>query len=182
MVNEYLQTMTMNIPKICIDIAPFIGEPWRLWFHYSMANCGKFNISYSYAIETEWEKWFYRNTQVCRLSKDNIRLFISNTIADLDLLTSSFKFFDIPEEEQTWYKKIKEHIFLKYNSPKLLINNILKLTNKHFDINFKYDSYLDNKSFELPNIGIYQFIVEENIRRIGIYNEVIKYGNENLFK
>jgi len=176
MVNEYLQTMTLNTPKICLDTAPFIGEPWRLWFHYSIANCGKFNITYSYAIETEWEKWFYREVIDCRLSGDHIRLFISDTISDLDPMTSSFCFFEVSGGEQWQYQKMKEHVFSKYNSPKLLINNLLKLANQHFNKKLAYDSWRENKIFEVPDIGIYRFMVEENIRRMNIFNEVIKYG------
>lgn len=182
MVNEYLQTMTPNVPKICIDTAPFIGEPWRLWFHYSIAHCGQFNITYSYAIETEWEKWFYRDAIDCRLSRDNIRLFISDTISDMEPLKSSFEFFDVSANEEDWYSNIKKHIFENYDTPKLLINNLLKQTNKHFNIDLSFNSYREDKEISLPDVGIYRFIVEENERRRDIFNKVVKYGNENLYK
>jgi len=180
MVNEYLQTMTPNIPKICIDTAPFIGEPWRLWFHYSIAGCGRFNINYSYAIETEWKKWFYRDATDCRLSRGNIRLFISDTISDLDRLESSFEFIEIPHYDEAWYEKAKEHVFTKYETPKLLVNNLLKLSNKHFGIDLSFDSYLNNRKIRLPDVGVYRFVAEENERRMGIYNEVVAYGTESL--
>ncbi|OGS40528.1 MAG: hypothetical protein A3K77_00860 [Euryarchaeota archaeon RBG_13_31_8] len=182
MVHEYLHTITPNIKKISIDTEPFIGEPWRLWFHYSITHSGNFNINYSYIIEGEWQYWFYRNRQDCRLSQDNIRLFITDTISDLELYKTSFEFFDISAMEETWYSKTKEFIFSKYDTPKLLINNLLKLSNKYFNIDISYDSYKENKIIKLPDIGIYRFIVEENKRRMGIYNEVIKYGNESLYK
>lgn len=182
MVNEYLQTMTPNIPKICIDNAPFIGEPWRLWFHYSIANCGQFNITYSYAIETEWEKWFYRDTPDCRLSGNNIRLFLSDTISDIEPLRSSFEFFEVNAIEEDWYLNAKKHVFEKYDTPKLLINNLLKLANKYFSIDLSFDSYLRNEVMKLPDVGIYRFMAEENDRRRDIFNEVVKYGNENLYR
>lgn len=182
MVNEYLQTMTPNVQKICIDNDPFIGEPWRLWFHYSIANCGRFNITYSFAMETEWEKWFYRDVSDCRLSRDNIRLFISDTISDIDQLHSSFEFFDVSPLDEDWYLNAKKHVFEKYDTPKMLINNLLKLANKHFGIELSYDSYLGNGVIKLPDIGIYRFMAEENERRRDIYNEVVKYGNENLYR
>ena len=182
MVNEYLQTMTPNVPKICIDSAPFIGEPWRLWFHYSIANCGQFNITYSYAIETEWERWFYRDAVDCRLSRDNIRLFISDTISDIEPLRSSFEFFDVSTTEEDWYLNVKNHIFENYSTPKLLINNLLKQTNKHFNIGLSFNSYRDDQEIRLPDVGIYRFMAEENERRRDFFNEVVKYGNENLYK
>lgn len=187
MVNEYLQTMTPNIRKICIDNEPFIGEPWRLWFHYSIANCGNFGITYSYAIETEWEHWFYRDIPDCRLSKDNIRLFIADTVSDLDPLVTEFEFTDIDESDESWYAEAKEAVFTRRNTPKLIINDLLKLANDRYGLNISFDSYRKRPADDLlfpeppkiimPDIGIYRFMTEENLRRMGIYNEVVKYEN-----
>jgi len=190
MVNEYLQTMTPNIPKLCIDTAPFIGEPWRLWFHYSIAACGRFNITYSYVIETEWEHWFYRDTNDCRLSKDNVRLFISDTFSDLDPLRAVFEFSDVSFEEEAWYQRAKESVFSARDTPKLIINDLLKMANKHFGMDLSYDTYRKQSPVQgtlfpeplrivVPDIGVYRFVVEENLRRMGIYNEVVCY--ENLY-
>ena len=133
-------------------------------------------------METEWEKWFYRDVSDCRLSRDNIRLFISDTISDIDQLHSSFEFFDVSPLDEDWYLNAKKHVFEKYDTPKMLINNLLKLANKHFGIELSYDSYLGNGVIKLPDIGIYRFMAEENERRRDIYNEVVKYGNENLYR
>lgn len=177
-INEYLQTMTPHIKKYSIDTCPFIGEPWRLWFHYSITNSGKFNITYSYAIETEWKHWFYRERNDCRLAANNISLFINNTYSDLDILRTTFSFMEYIDFNHNYYKEALHFCLQKYNSPKLIINNLLKLCNKHYNININYDSYLTNKKYKIPNLGIYKFIVEENIRRMNIYNKVIL--NENL--
>lgn len=174
MVNEYMQTMTQNIPKISIDNHPFIGEPWRVWFHYSITNTGQFNLTYSYAIETEWQHWFYRDTNDCRLAGENIGMFIDNTYSDLDQLSTKFNFYETNSKQEEWYREAKEHVFAKYNSPKMLINNLLKLTNKHFQLDVSMDSFRSNKNYKLPELGIYKFMVEENQRRLKIYNTVIK--------
>jgi hypothetical protein len=183
-VNEFMQTMTPNVPKISIDTAPFIGEPWRLWFHYSVANCGRFNINYSFAIETEWEHWFYRDVMDCRLSKDNIRLFISDTVSNMEPLRTRFEFREPDPDEDKWYAQAKETVFEKYDTPKLLINNLLKLANRHFGLDISYDSYRTaarptlfdaGDAIVVPDIGIYRFMVEENLRRMGTYNEVVSY-------
>ncbi len=190
MVNEYLQTMTPNIKKICIDTDPFIGEPWRLWFHYSIANCGSFGITYSFAIETEWEHWFYRDTPDCRLSRDNIRLFISDTISDIEPFQTVFEFTEVSADEEAWYQQAKEAVFAKRDTPKLIINDLLKTANAHYDLDLSFDSFRNRSGaapslfqdqtpgkFIVPDIGIYRFVVEENIRRMGIYNEVVSYEN-----
>jgi hypothetical protein len=170
-VNEYMQTLTPNIKKVVIDTAPFIGEPWRLWFHYSIAHCGKFNISYSYAIETEWKKWFYRETPDCRLAGANIRLFIDKTYSDLDPLTTDFEFYDVDPEP---YDLLKEHVFEKYDSPKLIINNLLKQTNKQYGVDIGYETFTSNTTLKLPDLKIYQFVAEEIKRRVDTYNEVVR--------
>jgi len=176
-INEYMQTMTPNVPKISVDTAPFIGEPWRLWFHYSIANCGKFNITYSYIIETEWQHWFYRDIQDCRLSGQNIKLFLTDTVSDIQPLKTKFYFSDISEHENKWYQESKKNVFDKFNTPKMLINNILKLTNKYFGLKISYDSFLADEKIIVPDLPIYRFVSEECKRRMNIYNEVISYEN-----
>ena len=187
MVNEYLQTMTPNIPKICIDTAPFIGEPWRLWFHYSIAGCGNFGITYSFAIETEWEHWFYRDVPDCRISGDNIRLVISDTVSDLEPLRTEFDFAEIDAAEEEWYEQAKETVFARRDTPKLIINDLLKLANQHYKLDISFDTYRKRpeagslfqaqETITVPDIGIYRFMVEENLRRMGTYNEVVQYEN-----
>ena len=180
MVNEYLQTMTPNIPKISVDTAPFIGEPWRLWFHYSIAACGYFKITYSYAIETEWKKWFYRDAPDCRISSGNIRLLLSDTVSDIAPLETTFDFVPVGDGELIWYEKLKQHIFNKYSTPKMLISGILKPSNRYFGVNMTYESYRENRRITLPDLPVFRFMAEENLRRMGIYNEVVRYGAENL--
>jgi len=176
MVNDFMQTMTRNIPKISIDTAPFVGEPWRLWYHYDVTNCEKFGVPHGYAIETEWKKWFYRDTNFCRLSADNVKMFISDTYSDLDKLTTKFDFYDVEDKYIRRYEATKADVINNNNnpSPKLLLNKLLKRCNKFFKVSVNYDSYrINNKKFLLPNLGIYRFVVEENRRRMAIYNAVI---------
>lgn len=188
MVNEYLQTMTPHIPKICLDTDPFIGEPWRLWFHYSIANCGNFGITYSFAIETEWKHWFYRDTPHCRLAGENIAMFISDTMSDIEPFQTEFVMEEPSSEEEKWYQQIKEDVFRKRDTPKLIINDLLKEANRHFGLNLSFDSFRyrpedplglfpEPARFVLPDLGIYRFVIEENLRRMGTYNAVVNYEN-----
>jgi hypothetical protein len=180
MVNEYLQTMTPNLPKICLDTAPFIGEPWRLWFHYSIADAGRFGVTYSYAIETEWKHWFERDVPDCRLSGSNIRLLLTDTYSDLDRLTTRFEFVEPSADEQDWYKAAKEQVFEKHSTPKMLVNSLLAMANKRFGLKIGYESYRENRRIEIPDVGVYRFVADEAMRRMKIYNEVVKYGTESL--
>jgi len=173
-VYEHLTTLTANIQKMSIDTEPFLGEPWRYWHHHQFTGTGKkFAIPYSYTIETEWQKWFYRDEKDCRLSGDNIKLFIDDVYSDLDLLISEFKFYDPSNDDLQWYIEAKEHIFSKYSTPKMLIINLLKMCNKKFEIKISYDSFRMNEIFELPELGVYKFVVEENQRRMSTYNAII---------
>jgi hypothetical protein len=180
MVNEYLQTMTPNLPKICLDTAPFLGEPWRLWFHYSVAGSGRFGISYSYALETEWEHWFHRDVPDCRLSASNIRMLLTDTVSDLDLLKTTFHFIEPSPDEEDWYNEVKKQAFERHSTPKMLVNTLLAAVNRRFGLKVSYDSYLENKEVELLDLGVYRFVAEEAVRRMDIYNEVVRHGHENL--
>jgi len=169
-VNDYIQTLTRSIPKISIDSSPFIGEPWRAWYHFDVTNSGKFNVPHGYAIETEWKHWFYRDTTECRLSGDNIGMFIDSIYSDLDILNTTYSVYEI---EDDYYTTVKDFVFNKYDSPKLIINNLLKECNKHYNCFIDFDSYGANKNILLPDLGIYRFMIEENQRRQNIYNRLI---------
>lgn len=169
-VHEYLTTMTPNIQKMSIDSAPFIGEPWRLFFHYLYAGVNKFGVNYSYPVEREWQEWFYRETNDCRLSGKNVKLFIQRTYSDLDALVSRFSVYEPSPEDLEWYDESKKFVFSKYNTPKLLITNLLKLCNIRFQVSVDFNSYLQNSEFSLPDLGVYRFMIEENQRRTKIYN------------
>ena len=176
-VNGYLQTMTPKVSKTVIDSTPFIGEPWRLWYHYSVAFGEWMGVNYSYPIEGEWQKWFYREVNECRFSGNNIRLFIKDTVSDLTVLQTEFQLYAPSPEDIAWYHEAKLSIFAKYDTPKLLINGLLKLSNNRYRQSIDFDSFRTNKQFELPDIGIYRFIKEENERRMSIYNQ---FTNEAL--
>lgn len=177
MVFEYLQTMTPNIPKISIDTAPFIGEPWRLWFHYSVVAGKAFGMTYSYPIEGEWQKWFYRDVDDCRFSGENIKPFIFDTISDLPALTAEFDLFAPSTEDEAWYAEIKKAVFEKRDTPKLIIADLLRAANARYNTKLSYDSYRDSHHVALPDLGIYRFMVEENLRRMRTFNAVVQYEN-----
>jgi hypothetical protein len=169
-IHDYLTTLTPNIPKMVIDTSPFIGEPWRLFYHYLFANCNKFGFNYSYPIEGEWKKWFLYETNECRLSASSLPLFITDTYSDLTPLTTSYDLHVPDDAALEWYGEARGQIFEKYSSPKMWVTHLLALSNKHFNLKIDFDSYLTNEVFVVPDMGVYRFVVEENRRRQGIYN------------
>lgn len=173
LVFEYLQTMTTHINKISIDTSPFIGEPWRFWIHYSMVFGGFLNISYSYAIETEWQNWFYRTKDSCIIAPNELDGKITKTYSDLKKINSEFNFFDPDMFLLNYYNEVKKSAFEVHGTPKKIIQYMLKSLNHRIEIDFGYDSYRENKIFNLPNFGIYKFLAEENQRRQDIYNLLV---------
>jgi len=170
-IHAYLTVLTPHIPKIVVDTAPFIGEPWRLYFHYQIANCfSKFGANYSYPIEGEWRRWFDRDIDECQFSPQNLKDHIVNTLSDLSALTTVFELVPPFANDLEWYEEARKFEFDKFRAPKMLILNLLKVSNKHFGLDVSYDSYLTNQVYKVPDIGIYRFMVEENRRRMGIYN------------
>lgn len=170
-IHAYLVVMTPQIPKISIDTSPFIGEPWRLYFHYQLVNSfSKFGANYSYPIEGEWKRWFERDVEGCKFSPDNLKDYIVDTYSELPVLTTSFELYGPEKKDLEWYEEVKRFEFDRFRAPKLLLANLLRTSNKHFGLDIGYDSYLTNVSFRVPDIGIYRFMVEENRRRLGIYN------------
>lgn len=170
-IHAYLAVMTPQITKIIIDTAPFIGEPWRLYYHYQIANCfDKFGANYSYPIEREWLKWFSRDINKCQFSPEILKDRIVNTWSDLPRLNTIFNFYDPDKNDIEWYKEAKKFEIDRFRGAKSMLLNLTKSANKHFNLKISYDSYLEDKNFKVPSIGIYKFIIEENRRRQAIYN------------
>jgi len=170
-IHAYLTVMTPQVPKISIDTSPFVGEPWRLYFHYQLVNSfSGFGANYSYPIEGEWLKWFERDVEECRFSPENLKRCIVDTYSDLPKSATSFEFYELDDKDTEWYAEAKKFEFEKFRSPKMLLLNLLKMANRHFGLGISYDSYLSGVAFKIPNLGIYRFMVEENRRRLGIYN------------
>tara|TARA_Y100000034_G_scaffold95703_1_gene116366 strand:+ start:28 stop:825 length:798 start_codon:yes stop_codon:yes gene_type:complete len=176
MVFDHMQSMTRNIEKISVDTEPFLGEPWRLWYHYDMTNSDKFGVPHGYAIETEWQHWFYQKITDCRLSANNLDRYIGGTYSDLDELTTTFEFSEVSSEDLSWYEKMKEHVFSSKNTPKTVINQMLKLCNERYELKISYDSFRSNEKIDVPDNKLYRFVVQENCRRMGIWNKVVECG------
>jgi len=178
MVFDYMTSMTRNIEKISIDTQPFIGEPWRVCFHYDITNQECFNAPYSYVLETEWKHWFYRTINDCKLSAKNIMNFIKNadSYSTVPHFKTSFAFYD--NDDESWYQEAKEHVLSIHYTGKMILNNLLKLCNKRYDLKISWDSYRTDEDFKIPDNKLYRFVVEENIRRLRIYNSIIGFKNE----
>lgn len=175
MVFDYMATMTRNIEKISIDTQPFIGEPWRVWWHYDMTNQDKFNLPHSYAMETEWKQWFYKDVNDCRLSAKNLTQYIAPNVSysDLEQYTTTISFYDVKEDEN-WYQEAKDYILKAYHTPKMIVNNLLKVCNKRYELNISYDSFRSNEPLSLPDNKLYRIVGEEIQRRLDIYNTIIQ--------
>jgi len=175
-IHEYLSTLTANIPKLSIDTEPFIGEPWRLFFHYLFTSNNLFKRPHSFAVQTEWLHWFNRESNECIISPEYLGKCIVKTFSDLDLLESTFTFTEVDEKQQTWYAEAKQFTFNKYNTLKLIVNALLKHANTRFGLDLDFGSYHASKDFTIPDIGVYRFVVEENMRRMQIYNTAVLAG------
>jgi hypothetical protein len=170
-IHAYLSVMTPQIAKISIDTAPFIGEPWRLFYHYQVVNSfGAFGANYSYPLEGEYLKWFSRDIEECKFSPGNLKECIVDTYTDLPRLKTSFELYMPDADSLEWYEEAKRAEFKKFRSYKLLLKALLRSANDHFGTTLSYDSYLEDRHIMVPDLGIYRFIVEENRRRLDIYN------------
>jgi len=180
LVFEYLQTMTSQIEKISIDTSPFIGEPWRLWYHYSLAYGTWLDYNYSYIVETDWQHWFYRDSEKSVISSESIKGNLLGTYSDLELLNTTYKIYEPDKMILQYYNEIKEIAFEKYSTPKQLIQFMLKQINTHLNIDFGFDTYLKNKEILLPDLPIVNFLIEENNRRMNIYNTALNYETKDI--
>ena len=170
MVYEYLQTMTPHINKISLDTSPFIGEPWRAWFHYSLAFGEWLGYNYSYIVETDWQHWFYRDAETSILDGQQLCPEVKGTFSDLPKLMPTFEFYEPDALLAEYYQEVKKLAFDKYGTPKQLIQFMSKTLNDHLSLDFSFDSFRKSQRFLLPDFGVYRFMAEENERRMETYN------------
>jgi len=173
LVFEHLQTMTPQVKKMSIDTAPFIGEPWRLWFHFSLVYGQWLGVNYSYAVETDWQHWFLQDRHDSIISAASIKPCLQGVTSDLPELTTSFEFYFPEVELGDFYREVKAHAFEKHDTPKMIIATMLRELNRRLDVSFDVDSFTTNQHYRLPAFGIYSFIANECQRRMAIYNTAI---------
>ena len=173
MVFEYLQTMTSHIRKMSIDTAPFVGEPWRLWFHYSLVFGEWLGVNYSYAVETDWQHWFLRNKEGSIIDPSGVLANKKQTVSDLNPLVTSFVFKEPDAQLAELYSRVKAFAFEKHDTPKLIIVTMLRELNKAIGMQVGFGTYLSNECIALPDFGIYRFVAEECQRRQAIYNAAL---------
>jgi hypothetical protein len=162
--------------KAIIDDRPFYGEPWRLWYIYGFLFHTWIAGENSFALQVDWNHWFERNRPDCLIAPDNLRKHITNTFSDAELLTTRFQFRQPDIFENQKYHDVKAEAFRKYDTHK----NIIQFMLKNLPIGITYESYLSNQTFTMPDWPISRFMVEENERRMNIYNTVINAGNGSL--
>jgi hypothetical protein len=141
-----------------------------LFYHYQITNHNQFEVIHGYAMQTVWNHWFYREESECSLSPSQLKSRLVRTYSNLDPLETTFKFIPLSKADEEWYLEAKKHVFEVNHSPKMIINALLKLANQRYDLKISFDSYLKNKCIEVPDLGIYRFMIEENLRRRDIYN------------
>lgn len=168
---DHLSTLTPDVPKISIDVAPFIGEPWRLFYHYQFTRTGHFLHPHSYAVETEWKSWFCRDREDSIFQPERLKGLLADTYSDLPEMKTEFSWYSVEIE---WYDKIKEHAFNEFPTYKNLLNFLIKESNKKYGLTVGFNDF--GRRWHLPDIGIYRFLVEEMLRRESIWNTAVTWG------
>lgn len=176
MVYSHIYKLKKFKTKIIIDEHPFSGEPWRLWYVYGFLFHTWIMGENSMPLQGQWSRWFEREIEDCAISPENIHAHISNTYSDKELLTTKFELIQPDLFQSEKYNEVKRLAFEKYDTPRQIISYMLK----GLDLNISYESYLSNETLTLPDFGISRFMVEENLRRMEIYNKIIDYGRKNF--
>lgn len=172
MVFPYMYNLNTFSVKVTIDDRPFMGEPWRLWYQYGFLYGKWLKTSYSNALESDWLHWFYRESETADIA--NLSGEVRDTYTDLPELDFSVSYYPPTDADVEFYTEVKEAAFEKYSTPKQLIQYMSRHLNRHFGLRFGYDSYLESGAVSLPDFGIYRFLGEENVRRMEIYNTVVR--------
>lgn len=174
MVHTYTYKLLKYQYKAIFDTAPFNGEPWRSWYHSGLLYGNWLGCENSFPVESNYNHGLLQTIEYDEVYINNIIGKITKPkYTDLDILQTEFSFYEPSEQLYEYYIEAKKHIFETYNTPKMIISNLLKIMNKHLTLDINYNTYLQNKSIVLPELKIYEFLVKENLNRMNIYNQLI---------
>ncbi len=111
---EILQYGLEGMQRYSVDIAPYIGQLWRLWAHFSFANVEFGGYTYSYLLESHYNAFLEGAREQNPLSLENIKKY-----ADGHVYIDYDRFFSDPKVEivsllptvHDEYQKLKAKLF-----------------------------------------------------------------------
>lgn len=168
-INDYLATMTRNKNKVCLNLEPFIGSPWRIFWQFQFVNLETdiFGANYSYPIESDYDNWFMGKTETKFFNNQAIFQKIKKEISsNLEKKIHNVNFYKVETE---FYEETKKILIESHTTLNKFLQAFIKIINKHYQVNYSWDSYLSG-NFTLPDLKLFRFMYKENMRRLEIYN------------
>jgi len=185
---ELLFTGTRNINKISVDNVPFISQPWRFWFHFGITNTIYSDYDYSYAAETDYDKFQdelsdynpFSLEEMVRWSKETVKVNYNAYFVDYEIIEIKL-FPDVVDEYNTLKDKLLD------TEPN--INSVLRKLKKFAKARCRERSIPQLHSiFNNPNglriiktnLGIDNYLTQQLVNIIKLINNYLReMYNEN---
>ena len=143
---EVLFSGTRHIDKVSVDHTPFINsDPWRFWFHFGITNTEYAHYDYSYAAQTDYDKWLddvsdYNPFSLEEMVKWSRGVVHVNYDAYFD-----WEIVEVPvmPNVRAEYEDLKAELFETENGPRPIVRKLSKFA----------DSWCPNRYIPKPYIA-----------------------------
>ena len=128
---QFLTDPWVGPPRMSMDTHLFIGQPWRMWFHFGSVDApfGEQHEKYhtSYRVETDWNFWLEGKLPQQPCTMERIRKYGDGVVAFRDGFrfdTQNIRVVELDEAAHAEYLHEKELAFDECRTPAALIKRL----------------------------------------------------------
>lgn len=167
---------------ISVDISPYIGDIWRLWFHFYLTRVKTGDYTYSYLLESHYNAYLDGIRDENPLSYDTIRVWAEGHVTidyDRYFAEPEVEIIKLDEETHAKYQMLKSELFDEYTD----INKIIKWLSDFAKRHCKRRRIpQEHKLFESPDdirivrtdLKVDEYLTNKLLNKINEVNDVVK--------
>lgn len=182
---QFLTEPWNGAPRVSVDSHLYIGQPWRMWWHWGCADApfGEPSEKYhtSYRVETDWNLYTEdKVTNPCNM--DRLRRYGSGLVA----FRGGFKFDEVKattiamsEEEHALYQEEKEEAFEQCKTPAALLKRLAEFAALRCPLRHLPKDLFSSRSHAIvaTDFGIDKYLVSKMLEQVSLTNDAAETFN-----
>ncbi|MHA1395274.1 MAG: hypothetical protein ACTSRZ_17355 [Promethearchaeota archaeon] len=179
---DILQYNLSNIQIFSIDTSPYIGDIWRIWTHFSFTRNDFGGYTYSYLLQTDYNKYLKGLSNKNPVSIEKIKEYAKNKVEieyEIYFRTPQISIFKLPSTIHQKYQLLKKELFDKYNRIGPIIKDLSNFAKNCYK---KRNIPQEHKIFDFPDdikilrtdLKIDEYLTNKLIKKINEVNSVVK--------
>jgi len=179
---DILQYNLSNIQIFSIDTSPYIGDIWRIWTHFSFTRNDFGGYTYSYLLQTDYNKYLSGFSNNNPVSIEKIKEYAKNKIRieyEIYFSTPQITTFKLPPAIHQRYQVLKKELFDKYNRIGPIIKGLSNFAKACYK---KRNIPQEHKIFEFPDdirilktdLKVDGYLTNKLVKKIDEVNSVVR--------